>query len=79
MQYIIETTNYGCMEYLKVNGRTFTKRTEKTEIGSKSLDDDFADQLEKAGYDEEIVNKVYDLVDDAGIYALEFMETAQLF
>lgn len=54
MQYIIETTNYGCIEFLGVNGRTFTKRTEKTEIGSKSID-------------------------DAGIYALEFMETAQLF
>lgn len=76
MKYIIETTENGCVETLEfANGSKFTRRSDKTECGCKSLDDDFADQLEEEGFCGEVVDKVYDLLD--GFFTLEFLELAE--
>ena len=77
MKYTIETTDNGCVETLEFsNGSKFTKRTERTGGGCKALDADFAEQLEEAGFEEEILDKVYDLFD--GFLALDFLKLAEL-
>ena len=74
MKYMIETTAKGCIEKLEVGGDIFKKESVRTDFGCKSLDEDFADQLERCGYDEGVLEKVYDLYDGFG--ALEFLEMA---
>ena len=77
MKYSIETTDYGCIETLELsNGEKYQKRTQRIKGGCRSLDDDFSDQMEKAGIDEEIIEKAYEVYDDFG--ALDFMELAEL-
>lgn len=77
MKYSIETTDYGCIEPLEIsNGEKYQKRTQRIKGGCRSLDDDFSDQMEKAGIDEEIIEKAYEVYDDFG--ALDFMELAEL-
>lgn len=52
MKYSIETTDYGCIETLEIsNGEKYQKRTQRIKGGCRSLDDDFSDQMEKAGID----------------------------
>lgn len=77
MKYSIETTDYGCIETLEIsNSEKYQKRTQRIKGGCRSLDDDFSDQMEKAGIDEEIIEKAYEVYDDFG--ALDFMELAEL-
>lgn len=77
MKYVIETTEYGCVETLEFSdGKKFTRRNKRTDCGCKALDDEFSEQLEEAGYDEEILDKVYDLFDS--FLALEFMQLSEL-
>ena len=77
MKYVIEATENGCVETLEFsNGEKFTKRTERTEYGCKSLDKDFAEQLDDAGFCEEIVEKAWDMFDGFG--NLNFLEIAEL-
>lgn len=77
MKYVIETTEYGCIETLEFSdGSKFTRRNRKTDTGCKALDDEFNEQLETDGFCEEILEKVYDLFDS--FFALEFLELAEL-
>ena len=77
MKYTIETTETGCIETLEFSdGSKFEKRTERTDCGCTSLDDEFSEQLEENGFCEEILDKVYDLFD--GFIALEFLGIAEL-
>lgn len=77
MKYVIETTEYGCIETLEFSdGSKFTRRNERTECGCKALDDEFSEQLEEQGFCEEIIDKVYDLFDS--FMSLSFLEIAEL-
>lgn len=77
MKYIIETTENGCIETLEFSdGSKFTKRTTRTECGCRREDDDFAEQLERDGFCEEIIDKVGDAFDGFG--SLHFLEIAEL-
>lgn len=77
MKYTIETTENGCVETLEfADGSKFTKRSERTDFGYKSLDNDFSDQLEENGFCEEILAKVYDLFD--GFITIDFLSLAEL-
>ncbi len=61
MKYTIETTDNGCVETLEISSECkLTKRSTKTFFGCESLDDDFDDQLEKMGFDDDFIEKVYD-------------------
>lgn len=78
MKYTIEATNYGCIETIELpNEETYQKRTLRIKGGCRALDEDFAEQLEKAGVSEEIIERVYEQYDDFG--ALEFMEIEEAF
>ena len=76
MKYCIETTDNGCIETLEISDRKFQRESIKTEYGCTSSDPDFSDQLEQAGYCDEIVEKVYDLYD--GCETLDFIQLAEL-
>nr|DAQ34670.1 MAG TPA: hypothetical protein [Caudoviricetes sp.] len=77
MKYCIETTDNGCIETLEMSkNEKFQKKSTKTEYGCTSSDPDFSDQLEEAGYCDEIVEKVYDLYD--GCETLDFIQLAEL-
>ena len=77
MKYAIEITDDGCVETLEFpNGEKFTKRSKRTNFGCQSIDDDFSEQMERAGYADEIIDAVYDLFDGFG--SLEFLELVDL-
>ena len=77
MKYAIEIIDGDCVETLEFpNGDQFTKKSERTYCGCRSLDDDFSEQLERAGYADEIIDAVYDLFDGFG--SLEFLELDDL-
>ena len=64
MKYTIEITDEGCLETLEFpNGDKFTKRSKRISHGSQGIDNDFSDQLEDAGYPEEILDAVYNMFD----------------
>ncbi len=77
MKYVIETTENGCIETLEFqNGMKFEKKTNRTDFGCETFDENFAEQLEKQGFDEEIIEKVYDAYDGFG--ASHFLDIAKL-
>lgn len=77
MKYCIETTDNGCIETLEMSeNEKFQKRTIRTDYGCESLDPDFSDQLEEAGYCERIAENVYDLYD--GIGSFDFLGLAEM-
>lgn len=77
MKYTIEITDEGCLETLEFpNGDKFTKRSKRIPCGSQGIDNDFSDQLEDAGYPEEILDAVYNMFD--GFCSLDFMELDDL-
>ena len=77
MKYSIETTDYGCIETLEFsNGEKFVHKSERTKFGCKGLDKSLGDQLEEAGFCEEIIEKVDDEFD--GFNALNFMQLSEL-
>lgn len=76
LKYTIETTENGCIETLEFSdGSKFTKRSTRTEHGCQSEDDGFAEQLERDGFCEEIIDKVWDSFDEFG--SLNFLEIAE--
>ena len=77
MKYTIETTETGCLETIELHdGSKYTKRSERTKYGARSIDDELSDQMEADGICGEIVEKVYDLFDGFG--ALDFMKIAEM-
>lgn len=77
MKYCIETTDNGCIETLEISeNQKFQRETKRTEYGCTSSDPDFSDQLEEAGYCNEIVETVYDSYDGCG--TLDFIQLAEL-
>lgn len=76
MKYSIETTDKGCIETLEISDKKLQKESIRTEYGCSSSDPGFTEQLEKAGYCDEILEKVYDLYD--GFMVLDFIEMAEL-
>lgn len=77
MKYTIEVIDDVCVETLEFpNGDQFTKKSERTDYGCHSLDDYFSEQMERAGYADEIIDAVYDLFDGFG--SLEFLELDDL-
>lgn len=76
MKYSIETTDKGCIETLEISDEKFQRESIRTEYGCSSSDPDFTDQLEKAGYCDEILEKVCDLYD--GCETLDFIQLAEL-
>ena len=77
MKYCIETTDNGCIETLEMSeNQKFQRETKRTEYGCTTSYPDFSDQLEEAGYCDEIVEKVYDLYD--GCETLDFIQLAEL-
>jgi hypothetical protein len=77
MKYCIETTDNGCIETLEMSeNQKFQRETKRTEYGCTTSDPDFSEQLEEAGYCDEIVEKVYDLYD--GCETLDFIQMAEL-
>lgn len=77
MKYTIEVVDDVCVETLEFpNGDQFTKKSERTDYGCHSLDDDFSEQMEQAGYADEIIDAVYDLLD--GCLSLDFLQLDEL-
>ena len=77
MKYTIEASDGICTEELEFpNGDKFVKRSKRTSYGSCNIDDDFSEQLERAGYSEEIISTVCDLFDGAG--SLDFLQLDEL-
>ena len=77
MKYTIEAADGICTETLEFpNGDKFSVRSERTENGCQSDYDSFSDQLERAGYPEEIIDAVYDLLD--GCLSLDFLQLDKL-
>ena len=77
MKYTIEITDEGCLETLEFpNGDKFTKRSKRISCGSQGIDNDFSDQLEDAGYPEEILDAVYNMFN--GFSSLDFIELDDL-
>jgi len=77
MKYCIETTDNGCIETLEISDKEkFTKRTIRTDYGCKSLDPNFSDQMEEAGYSDEIVENVFDFYDGFG--SSDFLDLVEM-
>lgn len=77
MKYTIEASDGICTETLEFpNGDKFSVRNERTECGCQGDEKTFAYQLEKAGYPEEIIDAVYDLLD--GCLSLDFLQLDEL-
>lgn len=77
MKYTIESIADGCAETIEFkSGEKFVAKTQKTDFGCKGVTPCLADQLEEAGFCEEIVEKVGELYD--GIAAYDFMELTGL-
>jgi hypothetical protein len=77
MKYCIETTDNGCIETLEISDKEkFQRESIKIKGGCKSLGKSFADQLEEAGYCDEIVEKVDEIYDEFG--DLDFLQLAEL-
>lgn len=77
MKYTIETTEDGCVEVLELHdGSKYTKRHVKTAYGSQCENKEFAEQMEADGICEEILDKVFDVLD--GLLPSEFMDMAEL-
>ena len=73
MKYTIEVVDDVCVETLEFpSGDQFTKKSERTDYGCHSLDDDFSEQMERAGYSEDVLDVVYNLFD--GFNGLDFLE-----
>ena len=77
MKYTIETTKGGCVETIELHdGSKYIKRHTKTSYGSCCDDKEYADQMEKDGICEEILDKVYDTFDS--FIPNDFMEISEL-
>ena len=77
MKYCIETTDNGCIETLEISDKEkFHRESIKIKGGCKALGKSFADQLEEAGYCDEIVEKVDEIYDEFG--DLDFLQLAEL-
>lgn len=77
MKYIIETTDNGCIETLELSdGTSFSRRSERTEFGCRSIDDDFNEQMERNGISEELCDAAYDLFDGFG--CLDFLRMSEM-
>lgn len=77
MKYTIETSDGICTESLEFpNGDEFVKRSERTAYGSCDIDDSFSEQLERAGYSDEIINEIGELFD--GALSLDFLQLDEL-
>ena len=78
MKYVIETTENGCTETITLNdGSEYSKTHIRTNCRSSSTDDDdFCEQMERDGICEEILDRVYDLLD--GFFPNDFMDIAEL-
>lgn len=77
MKYTIEVVDDVCVETLEFpNGDQFTKKSERTDYGCHSLDDDFSEQMERSGYSEDVLDAVYNLFD--GFNSLDFLELDDL-
>lgn len=77
MKYTIEASDGICTESLEFpNGDKFVKRSERTSYGSCNIDNDFSEQLEHAGYSDEIISVVGELFDS--FLSLDFLELDDL-
>lgn len=77
MKYTIETTDKGCIETLEISDKEkFQRELIKIKGGCRALGNSLAEQLEEAGYCEEIVEKVDEIYD--GFEGLDFLELAEL-
>lgn len=76
MKYSIETTDYGCVENLEINGKTYIRRNERTDTGCRALDDEFSEQLENDGFNDEIIEGIYDLFDN--FISLDFIQLSEV-
>lgn len=77
MKYCIETTDNGCIETLEISDKEkFQRESIKINGGCRALGKSLADQLEEAGYCEEIVEKVDEMYDGFG--DLDFLQLAEL-
>lgn len=76
MKYCIETTDNGCIETLEIGKEKFQQESIKIKGGCQALRKSLADQLEEAGYCEEIVEKVDEMYD--GFEDLNFLQLAEL-
>lgn len=77
MKYTIETTDKGCIETLEISDKEkFQMESIKIKGGCRALGNSLAEQLEEAGYCEEIVEKVDEIYD--GFENLDFLELAEL-
>ncbi len=73
MKYIVETNGDGYTETLEVDGRRYTKKWIQSEIGMKTADEDFAEQLKADGAIDEFVEKVYENIDES-FFGYDFYE-----
>lgn len=76
MKYCIETTDNGCIVTLEIGKEKFQRESIKRKGSCQALGKSLADQLEEAGYCEEIVEKVDEMYD--GFEDLDFLELAEL-
>lgn len=77
MEYSIKTTPDGCIETIKLpNEEIYTKRSVRTENGCRLLDSEFAEQMERNGICEEVLDLIHDCYD--GFVALEFLQINDL-
>ena len=76
MKYCMETTDNGCIETLEIDKEKFQRESIKIKGGCRALGKSLADQLDEAGYCEEIVEKVDEMYDGFG--DLDFLELAEL-
>ena len=76
MKYCIETTDKGCIETLEIGEDKFQRESIKIKGGCQALGKSLADQLEEAGYCEEIVEKADEMY--GGFEDLDFLQLAEL-
>lgn len=77
MEYSIKATPDGCIETIKLpNGEIYTKRSVRTANGCRRLDPEFAEQMERNGICEEVLDRIHDCYDD--FVALDFLEINEL-
>lgn len=77
MKYTIESTENGCVETLEVgDGRKFVCEMRKSCGYYEETGPNLASQLEEAGFNDEIVDRVDDMF--GGMMEIEFIDLSEL-
>lgn len=78
MKYSIETTESGAIEKLEIGGKEYIKKHTRHPGSMTCESKEFCEQLENAGLDEDVSEKIFEVFDGAcSMLAFDIVETKE--